>query len=206
MPLTPQNYRPTFLASSAAVLLLFVSACEVKQTQPASNDTVQQPEQLKDETAPPAPPPSPPAFHEYDLASKNAAPMSGVVAGYGRQPIPWFDSNREKYPHATQNPVRVVSEEPVSTFSIDVDTASYANVRRFLNEGSLPPADAVRVEEMVNYFDYAYPLPDGSFRSRSSPPSPSIRRRGTRTRRSCTSASRASTCPRPSGPRPISSS
>jgi Ca-activated chloride channel family protein len=57
------------------------------------------------------------------------------------------------------NPVKRTAEEPVSTFSIDVDTAAYANVRRFLNEGTKPPRDAVRVEELVNYFDYGYARP-----------------------------------------------
>jgi Ca-activated chloride channel family protein len=65
----------------------------------------------------------------------------------------------ERYPHATQNPVKRVAEEPVSTFSTDVDTAAYANVRRFLNDGRKPPRDAVRVEEMINYFDYGYAAP-----------------------------------------------
>ncbi len=65
----------------------------------------------------------------------------------------------EKYPHATSNPVKRVGEEPVSTFSIDVDTASYANVRSFLRDGTLPPRDAVRVEELLNYFDYGYAGP-----------------------------------------------
>ena len=65
----------------------------------------------------------------------------------------------EKYPHATSNPVKRVGEDPVSTFSIDVDTASYANVRSFLSDGVLPPRDAVRVEELLNYFDYGYAGP-----------------------------------------------
>jgi Ca-activated chloride channel homolog len=65
----------------------------------------------------------------------------------------------EKYPNATSNPVKRVGEEPVSTFSIDVDTASYANVRSFLADGTLPPRDAVRVEELLNYFDYGYAGP-----------------------------------------------
>ena len=65
----------------------------------------------------------------------------------------------ERYPDATSNPIKQVADEPVSTFSIDVDTASYANVRRFLNDGRLPPRDAVRVEELINYFDYGYALP-----------------------------------------------
>ena len=67
--------------------------------------------------------------------------------------------DREQYAHQEDNPVKRAAEQPVSTFSIDVDTGSYANVRRFLNEGRLPPRDAVRVEEMINYFDYDYPLP-----------------------------------------------
>jgi Ca-activated chloride channel family protein len=65
----------------------------------------------------------------------------------------------EKYPNATPNPVKRVGEAPVSTFSTDIDTASYANVRRFLNDGRLPPRDSVRVEELLNYFDYGYAAP-----------------------------------------------
>jgi Ca-activated chloride channel family protein len=70
-------------------------------------------------------------------------------------------SNTESYDHIVENPLRLVTQSPLSTFSIDVDTASYANVRRFLNQGRLPPAGAVRIEEMINYFDYDYPLPTG---------------------------------------------
>ncbi len=65
----------------------------------------------------------------------------------------------ERYPHAVANPIRRTAEDPVSTFSIDVDTAAYANVRRFLTDWARPPRDAVRVEEMINYFDYGYPAP-----------------------------------------------
>lgn len=65
----------------------------------------------------------------------------------------------ERYPDATPNPVRRVASDPVSTFSIDVDTASYANVRRFIDDGRTPPQDAVRVEELINYFDYGYDRP-----------------------------------------------
>jgi Ca-activated chloride channel family protein len=65
----------------------------------------------------------------------------------------------ERYPHATRNPVRQVATDPVSTFSIDVDTAAYSNVRRFLTDGTRPPRDAVRVEELINYFDYGYAAP-----------------------------------------------
>ncbi|MGK7294274.1 MAG: vWA domain-containing protein [Candidatus Wenzhouxiangella sp. M2_3B_020] len=70
--------------------------------------------------------------------------------------------DRENYAHFDDNPIRRVAEHPVSTFSIDVDTGSYANVRRMLREGRLPPEDAVRVEEMINYFSYDYPVPDST--------------------------------------------
>jgi Ca-activated chloride channel family protein len=70
------------------------------------------------------------------------------------------DTNTENYQHLEDNPVHLVAEAPVSTFSIDVDTGAYSNVRRFLNAGQLPPQDAVRVEEMINYFDYQYAAPD----------------------------------------------
>ncbi|HWR98439.1 MAG TPA: VWA domain-containing protein [Candidatus Methanoperedens sp.] len=66
---------------------------------------------------------------------------------------------RDRFEKIVENPVKVAAEEPVSTFSIDVDTASYAFVRRALNEGHLPQKDAVRIEELVNYFDYDYPAP-----------------------------------------------
>ncbi len=72
------------------------------------------------------------------------------------KPVP---NNTEKYAKIEDNPVKKVSESPVSTFSIDVDTGSYSNVRRMLNHGTLPNPDAVRVEEMLNYFPYDYPLP-----------------------------------------------
>jgi Ca-activated chloride channel family protein len=65
----------------------------------------------------------------------------------------------ERYDHVAESAFRVAGREPLSTFSIDVDTASYSNVRRFIEDGHLPPADAVRVEEFVNYFAYEYPQP-----------------------------------------------
>ena len=68
-------------------------------------------------------------------------------------------TNTERYQHVDDNPVHLVADQPISTFSIDVDTGAYANVRRFLNAGQLPPQDAVRVEEMLNYFDYRYAPP-----------------------------------------------
>ena len=74
-------------------------------------------------------------------------------------PVPEADT--EAFANADSNPVHVTTETPVSTFSIDVDTASYSVVRSSLMNGYLPPSEAVRVEEMVNYFPYAYPGPEG---------------------------------------------
>jgi Ca-activated chloride channel family protein len=68
--------------------------------------------------------------------------------------------NRDKFEAKEINPVKQVASEPVSTFSIDVDTASYSFMRRALNAGHLPPKDAVRVEELINYFPYSYPAPE----------------------------------------------
>lgn len=84
-----------------------------------------------------------------------------------RLPPDAFESDSESFANADASPVRITAEDPVSTFSIDVDTASYAVVRSSLMAGRLPPRDAVRVEEMVNYFPYDYPAPgagDAPFR------------------------------------------
>ena len=83
---------------------------------------------------------------------------AGMTLGAALAVMPG-DVVRDKYEDVEINPVKVVAEEPVSTFSIDVDTASYSNVRRMINQGYLPPKDAVRIEELINYFDYEYALP-----------------------------------------------
>ena len=78
-------------------------------------------------------------------------------------PAPYInvvEENRENYNHFDDNSVQIVQNNPVSTFSIDVDTGSYSNIRRMLNQGMIPPHDSVRVEEMINYFNYDYENPD----------------------------------------------
>lgn len=86
------------------------------------------------------------------------APSPAVMASGMDQwrPLP---EQREGYARISDNPVKRTQVEPLSTFSLDVDTGSYSNVRRFLNQGQLPPRDAVRVEELLNYFSYDYPAP-----------------------------------------------
>ncbi len=93
--------------------------------------------------------------HMAATIAADAAPSGGDLPKPAITPI-----DRENYAHFQDNPIKRVQENPVSTFSIDVDTGAYANVRRILNSGRLPQHDAVRVEEMINYFTYDYPLPD----------------------------------------------
>ena len=98
---------------------------------------------------------------------------SAPVETMARMPVPETEEASD-YAHAEQgrdrftpfdpNPVKVAAEEPVSTFSIDVDTASYAFMRASLNRGVLPQPDAVRTEELINYFPYDYALPESSAR------------------------------------------
>ena len=97
--------------------------------------------------------PSPAAARLYEKSMSTADYSSHLPSPYQ------YGLNTEKYQHLDANPVQRVAEHPVSTFSIDVDTGSYANVRRMLEQGQLPPADAVRTEELINYFDYHYQAP-----------------------------------------------
>lgn len=117
--------------------------------------------------APTAPPPGPPSSprHEAGDLSRRDAKLSAlsavakwdVAAPSMHQAVE--DEQRERYQALTDNPVQRVAEAPVSTFSLDVDTGSYSNVRRMIGAGQLPPPDAVRVEELVNYFPYEYTPP-----------------------------------------------
>lgn len=88
-----------------------------------------------------------------------AGAMADAIGGSVAQPVVIREENTERYADLKPNPIHRVAEDPVSTFSVDVDTGSYANVRRYLTQGQLPPQDAVRVEEMINNFDYAYDVP-----------------------------------------------
>lgn len=82
----------------------------------------------------------------------------GLITGDSIDALPG-ELNTEDYDHIIENKFLTALGEPLSTFSIDVDEAAYSNVRRFLTDGSMPPAGAVRIEEMINYFDYEYPQP-----------------------------------------------
>jgi len=89
------------------------------------------------------------------LAARQSQVVPGLVLNnirHANEPL-----YRENYQHQENHSVKRVASEPVSTFSIDVDTGAYSNMRRWLNQGQLPPEDAVRVEEFINYFNYDYP-------------------------------------------------
>ncbi len=116
---------------------------------------------------------SPAVLQEYDAAAaieqvsgdrmmvaKHSQVSTGRVLNQIRQANePLY---RENYQHLESHNVFRVASDPVSTFSIDVDTGAYSNMRRWLNQGQLPPEDAVRVEEFINYFNYDYPYPKNS--------------------------------------------
>ena len=113
------------------------------------------------------PPPLDPPV-EYDirpapvLAKVAASPQPVQMEAGGNETTLYgtMAKNSERYAHHDTNPVQRVADAPVSTFSIDVDTGSYSNIRRMLTrENRPPPADAVRIEEILNYFSYGYPLP-----------------------------------------------
>ncbi|MEP7185060.1 MAG: VWA domain-containing protein [Rhodanobacter sp.] len=111
--------------------------------------------------SPSAPPAPPPPMMRQQVVSEGMVSTDRMVMRSlmpPMQPMPG-DISTENYTHRDTNPIHLVSEQPVSTFSIDVDTGSYTNVRRMLNQGQLPPVDAVRAEEFINYFDYGYTPP-----------------------------------------------
>ncbi|CAC9972379.1 hypothetical protein FLAPXU55_00055 [Flavobacterium panici] len=100
---------------------------------------------------------------KYDAAAEETMDMDTTVVATTDE-IPEeniSDPNTESYAGLEENPFESPQKAPLSTFSIDVDNASYTNIRRFINEGQPVPKDAVRIEEMMNFFKYKYPQPEG---------------------------------------------
>lgn len=177
MILSKSSFQLTLLGVSIALL----SACaQLPKTEQVEVIAISPPVNYPPQPMPAPVSPSPISTHQLRAAplvnrnvlvsAKRMAPnvgnssansFSSIVGGIqAEKPKPI--QNTEKYQENEINPVKSVAQEAVSTFSIDVDTGSYANVRRFLdNEGRLPPVDAVRIEELINYFNYDYPLPTG---------------------------------------------
>ncbi|HEX8693520.1 MAG TPA: VWA domain-containing protein [Longimicrobium sp.] len=144
---TKRHLTPLLLAGALAVLGACASERGRSDTATVTQESVgaaaPQPMVAADmmEVAPPV---------DYDAAVRGV-PGAADTAGF----------NREGYRLIRENEFQDVTLHPLSTFAIDVDAASYSNVRRFLTEGRLPPADAVRLEELINYFEYDYPDPEG---------------------------------------------
>lgn len=144
-----KNTKGFILTSAFLVCAIFISACSTSSSIGNTNTN------------------SAPAGRNYETASKTASSMNAntnasmTVSGTQGYEDADQKSSGERYAKINENPFLETSRAPLSTFSVDVDTASYANVRRYLNEGRLPPADAVRIEELVNYFEYDYPQPIG---------------------------------------------
>lgn len=184
--LSPSRLRPALMggASLAALSLGLFVVFQANDPEPLRLYTQEKvtSQELQSKLAAPAPetdlaiaPAQPRVSQPLVLAEKaEAAPMSrsralkGTSAGLAAtswivnddmaRPTP---ENRDQFASADANPVKLVAEDPVSTFSIDVDTASMSIVRRSIMAGALPPKDAVRVEELINYFPYNYPAPTG---------------------------------------------
>jgi Ca-activated chloride channel family protein len=104
-------------------------------------------------------------YKDYARAEKKSAMMDYPSSAMSREIVnddeSYVQHNTEEYDLIKENEFKGVKDNPLSTFSIDVDTASYSNVRRYLSGSQLPPKDAVRIEEMINYFKYSYPQPEG---------------------------------------------
>ncbi|MDF3020538.1 MAG: von Willebrand factor, type [Steroidobacteraceae bacterium] len=123
----------------------------------------------------PSAPPSPASEADEVVVTGMRAPLRAAMemkreAVTVIDALEYHEEGRDQFGHFDNNPVQRVSDAPVSTFSADVDTASYSFVRRQLNDGELPEKDAVRSEEMINYFDYAWPAAN----SRRSPFKPTV--------------------------------
>ena len=154
----------TLSVTTTAVFLLLAASCtKQKEVELAPPPNVQAREaQMPAQSPPMPPPPVPPAMAAKLRSLGYTAGRADGVA----QPVMVPDQtasamNTEEYGRIAENSFLDAARNPLSTFSIDVDRASYSNVRRFLAEGRRPPHDAVRIEEMVNYFTYDYPDPAG---------------------------------------------
>lgn len=153
-----------------AVLAATLAGCAAQQDGEIAHAGKSAPELAENgAVAPPPPPPAQPApISSGPTSIRGGAPHADFVQRAQQAPgtahyIPPVrtatDPGRELYEGEDVSPVKLTQAEPVSTFSVDVDTGAYANARRFLSQGFLPPREAVRTEEMINYFRYDYPRP-----------------------------------------------
>ncbi|MEI2737389.1 MAG: VWA domain-containing protein [Chitinophagaceae bacterium] len=147
------------ITALAALLLCSVIACNTK-TGKSSGDYKSLNRELKQVTADSEKMPAPPPNEQYTISTIT---QEGVKDETISIPVDKETKdeayNTEDYDNIVENKFLAATQNPLSTFSIDVDEAAYSNVRRYLENGSIPPAGAVRIEEMINYFDYDYTKP-----------------------------------------------
>ena len=152
-----KSMKPVFIIWAVICMVAVIAACSVtrkKKNEPPVNDEVEQ-------------------SHFYPFADHSRIGRNEIQKEASSMPkaamremavrcnaaMPYEDFSTESYSDFSESRFLSPTRNPLSTFSIDVDVASYANMRRYINLGMLPPADAVRVEELVNYFSYTYPQP-----------------------------------------------
>ena len=151
------------ITALTALLLCTLIACDVKKGGSSSKNSDRKVNEMQlvtvEEEKQPLPPPGTEADKSYTKTVtqdglKDESISVPVQNESGEKPY-----NTEDYDNIIENKFLAATQNPLSTFSIDVDEASYSNVRRYLENGSIPPAGAVRIEEMINYFDYDYTKP-----------------------------------------------
>jgi Ca-activated chloride channel family protein len=157
------------IAVLAAAMLCFAVACDQKTRSSSSKDKNGKIVEMKmmspDQSKQQAPPPPHQESIQYSrpVIKSDEEVKTGTVTQDGLKDAELEDEksfNTEDYDNIVENKFLAATQNPLSTFSIDVDEAAYSNVRRYLENGSMPPAGAVRIEEMINYFDYNYTKPD----------------------------------------------
>jgi len=150
-PVSATEAMPAIAASAS-------QAAPEAKTAASAADALSQKNVMRDEINAPVP-----VAAAAPSAMPAPPPSQSMIAGYTQQSVSPLSARQattpsgDKFQNFTESPLKAVATDPVSTFSIDVDTASYSYVRRALNEGRIPEPDAVRVEEMINYFPYDYP-------------------------------------------------
>lgn len=144
-----KEFTVKFFVSLLILSSIIFAACE-----PAANTSISEKQESRASNA---------AANSNATASNTSTTAASPMMDEAKRNV--YDgefSGGDRYAEITENPFLETSRAPLSTFSIDVDTASYANTRRYLNDGQLPPKDAVRIEEFINYFQYNYRQPNGN--------------------------------------------
>ncbi len=148
------------ITALAALLLCMFAACNQKNGGSSSKKQTYKIQDLKAVTTDSEKKPAPPPNEQYTISTiTEEGTKDEAISIPVDKDMKDGSFNTEDYDNIVENKFLAATQNPLSTFSIDVDEAAYSNVRRYLENGSIPPAGAVRIEEMVNYFDYNYPKP-----------------------------------------------